>query len=45
MQPRYFLFLLAVVLYVIGCSGESLPSAGQCVDAGLTSMSWRIQHI
>lgn len=25
MQPRYFLFLLAVVLYVIGCSGRCLP--------------------
>ena len=43
MQTRYFLFLLAVVLYVIGCSGESLPS--QCADAGLTSMSWQIQHV
>ncbi len=25
MQTRYFLFLLVVVLYVIACSGESLP--------------------
>ena len=25
MQTRSFLFLLVVVLYVIGCSGESLP--------------------
>ncbi len=45
MPTRYFLFLLAVVLYVIGCSGESLPSTGHCADAGLTSMSWRIQHV